>query len=104
MALTLEKPVFSKARVVLTPLHRENLYKHFQWNNDPELNHLDSEVPFRKETLSAFKRRFEQMIYHPVPDSRDFEICAEDGTVIGVAYVVHLSDHNRHCTLAFHSY
>ena len=99
MALTLEKPVFSKARVELTPLHRDNLYKHFRWNNDPELNHLDSEVPFRKETLSAFKRRFEQMIYHPAPDSRDFEICTEDGTVIGVAYVAGISEYNRHCTI-----
>ncbi len=99
MALTLEKPALCQARVALTPLHRENLYKHFQWNNDPELNHLDSEVPFCEETLSAFKRRFEQMIYHPAPDSRDFEICAEDGTVIGVAYVAGISSHNRHCTI-----
>ena len=37
MALTLEKPALRQARVALTPLHRENLYKHFQWNNDPEL-------------------------------------------------------------------
>jgi RimJ/RimL family protein N-acetyltransferase len=99
MALALEKSGLDEARVDLTPLHRDNLYKHFQWNNDPELNRLDSEVPFREETLSAFKRRFEQMIYQPAPNSRDFEICAEDGTVIGVAYVVNVSRHNRHCTL-----
>ncbi|MFB3132128.1 MAG: GNAT family N-acetyltransferase [Rhodothermales bacterium] len=38
-------------------------------------------------------------ISHAEPDSRDFEICAEDGTVIGVAYVAGISSHNRHCTI-----
>jgi len=108
MALTIDTATVStsasqadldKAQVELKPLHRENLYKHFQWNNDPELNHLDSEIPYRRETLGTFKRRFEQMIYQPAPDSCDFEIYADDGTVIGVAYVVNISTYNRHCTL-----
>ncbi|MDX1546252.1 MAG: GNAT family protein [Rhodothermales bacterium] len=85
--------------VTLTPLHRENLYKHFEWNNDPELNRLDSEIPFHKESLSEFKRRFEQMIYSPAPDQQDFEVRADDGTVIGVAYIVNISTHHRHCTI-----
>ena len=85
--------------VTLTPLHRENLYKHFEWNNDPELNRLDSESPYVKETLGEFKRRFEEMIYAPSPDTRDFEIHAEDGTVIGVAYIANISEHHRHCTI-----
>lgn len=99
MPLVLNKPDLDSARVELTPLHWENLYKHFQWNNDPELNRLDNELPYEKESLSTFKRRFEQMVYQPGPDSRDFEIKAEDGTVIGVAYVVNISPHNRHCTI-----
>ena len=99
MALVLNKPDIDNAGVVLTPLHWENLYKHFQWNNDPELNRLDSEFPYEKEPLGVFKRRFEQMIDHPAPDSRDFEICAEDGTVIGVAYASGISAHHRHCTI-----
>ena len=87
------------ATITLTPLHLENLYKHFQWNNDPELNRLDSEFPYEAETLGVFKRRFERMIDHPAPNSKDFEILADDGTVIGVAYVTGISQHHRHCTL-----
>ena len=85
--------------VTLTPLHRENLYKHFEWNNDPELNRLDSELPYQKESLGEFKRRFEQMIYNPAPDQQDFEVRTEDGRVIGVAYIVGISRHHRHCTI-----
>ena len=87
------------ARVELTPLHRENLYQHFEWNNDPELNYYDSEIPYKKESLNAFKRRFEEMVYQPAPTSKDFEVAAEDGTVIGVAFLIDISHHNRHCTI-----
>ncbi len=98
MALVLET-LKRGARITLSPLRLENLYKHFAWNNDPELNRLDSEIPYEQESLGAFKRRFEQMIYAPAPDSRDFEIHAEDGTVIGVAYIGNISAHNRHCKI-----
>lgn len=99
MALSINTPSLDDARVELTPLHWDNLYKHFQWNNDPELNYYDSEIPYRKESLGEFKKRFEQMVYDPLPTSRDFEICAEDGTLIGVAFVMDISHHNRHCTI-----
>ena len=85
--------------VVLTPLHFENIYKHFEWNNDPELNRLDSELPYEKETFGDFKNRFEQMVYHPVPQNRDFEIHAEDETLIGLAYIVGISEPNKHCAV-----
>ncbi len=99
MDLVPNKPNLDNARVELTTLHWENLHKHFQWNNDPELNHLDSDCPYEKETLHAFKRRFENMIDHPMPDTRDFEICAEDGNVIGVAYVEGINHYNRNCNI-----
>lgn len=83
-------------RVRFTPLQFENIYKHFRWNNDPELNRLDSEVPYEEETFGAFKKRFEQMCFHPVPTNRDFEVHAEDETLIGVAYVAGISPHNQH--------
>ncbi len=94
-----EDLVLKGKRVALTPLHLENIYKHFEWNNDPELNRLDSELPYEKETFGDFKRRFEQMVYHPVPQNKDFEIHAEDGTLIGLAYVVDISEPNKHCTV-----
>ena len=87
------------ARVRFTPLQIENIYTHFTWNNDPELNHFDSEVPFETETFGSFKRRFEQLIRKPAPTARDFEVHAEDGTLIGVAYVADLSLHNRHASV-----
>lgn len=86
-------------RVRLTPLRLKNIYKHFEWNNDPELNRLDSEVPYEKESFGDFKQRFEQMVYHPVPQNRDFEILTTDDTLIGLAYAVGISEHNKHCTV-----
>lgn len=86
-------------RVHLTPLQLKNLYKHFEWNNDPELNRFDSEIPFAEESLGDFKARFEQMVYDPSPTSRDFEIHTNDGKMIGVAYVANISEANRHCRI-----
>lgn len=86
-------------RVTLTPLHYENIYKHFEWNNDPELNRLDSEFPYRRESFADFKVRFEQMVDHPTPQNIDLEIHAEDGTLIGLAYAIDISRHNKHCTV-----
>jgi RimJ/RimL family protein N-acetyltransferase len=83
-------------RVRFTPLQMDNIYTHFRWNNDPELNRLDSEVPYEEETFGEFKKRFEQMCYNPPATHRDFEIHAEDGTLIGVAYVSRISTYNRH--------
>lgn len=83
-------------RVRFTPLQFDNIYKHFRWNNDPELNRLDSEVPYEEESFGEFKKRFERMCFRPSPANRDFEIHVEDGTLIGVAYVAGISVHNRH--------
>lgn len=84
--------------VRFTPLQIENIYRHFEWNNDPELNRLDCEMSYTEESFGTFKRRFERIITHPSNNSIDFEIHAEDGTLIGVAYVADISDHNQHCT------
>lgn len=86
-------------RVTLTRLHFENIYKHFEWNNDPELNRLDSEFPYRRESFADFKSRFERMVDHPTPQNLDLEILAEDGSLIGLAYAIDISEHNRHCTV-----
>lgn len=83
-------------RITLTPLHFENIYRHFEWNNDPELNRLDSEFPFERESFADFKARFEQMVDHPVPHNLDLEIHADNGTLIGLAYVTDISPHNKH--------
>lgn len=99
MSVIMEDAVIRGTRVYLTPLRMENIYKHFEWNNDPELNRLDSEVPYSEETFGAFKRRFEAMVTQPSPFGRDFEIHAEDGTLIGVAYVAAISESNRHCAI-----
>jgi RimJ/RimL family protein N-acetyltransferase len=84
-------------RVKLTPLRMENIHTHFRWNNDPELNRLDSEVPYEEESFGAFKGRFERMCEEPTPSNRMFEIHAlEPETLIGVAYTTHISPHSRH--------
>lgn len=94
--IAVEAPLLQGARVHLTALHLDNIHKHLEWNNDAELNYLDSELPHQVETFGAFKRRFEQMVYAPSPDSLDLEIYAEDDRLIGVAYLANLSDHHRH--------
>lgn len=83
-------------RIRFTPLQIENIYTHFRWNNDPELNRLDSEMPYEEESFGAFKKRFEQMSDYPDPTHQDFEIHVKDGSLIGVAYVTAISTHNRH--------
>ena len=84
--------------VRFTPLQLENIYKHFEWNNDPELNRLDSEIPYMEESFGDFKQRFERIVTHPSKNTVDFEIHARDGTLIGTAYVADISEHHRHCT------
>lgn len=75
----------------------ENIHTHFRWNNDPELNRLDSEVPYEEESFGEFKSRFEQMCLNPAPSHRDFEIHAqEEDTLIGIAFVDRISEHNHH--------
>jgi RimJ/RimL family protein N-acetyltransferase len=92
-----EDTVLRTSRVELTSLQMENIHTHFRWNNDPELNRLDSEVPYEEESFGAFKNRFEQMCDNPSPLHRNFEIHAhDDETLIGVAYATRISPHNHH--------
>lgn len=86
-------------RLAFTPLQMENIYRHFAWNNDRELNRLDSEVPYEEESFGDFKRRFERMVFRPSPDALDFELHTHDGALIGVASITDLSPHHRHGTL-----
>ncbi len=104
--------VLEGAHVRFTPLQMDNIYTHFRWNNDPELNRLDSEIPYEAETFGEFKQRFERMCLQPSPSQCDFEIHAlgapsgdgeaspdaagAQGTLIGVAYVANISAHHRH--------
>ena len=75
----------------------DNIHTHFHWNNDPELNRLDSEIPYEEESFGTFKERFEQLCNHPSEAHRDFEIHdAEAEELIGVAYVAHISPHHDH--------
>ncbi len=87
-------------RISLSPLRYENIYTHFSWSNDPELNRYDSELPFIEETFGSFKKRFEHLLAHPSMNSQDFEIHAEDGKLIGVVEISDISDHNRHCSVS----
>ncbi|PSQ75739.1 MAG: N-acetyltransferase [Bacteroidetes bacterium QH_7_62_13] len=89
-----------EGRVRFSPLQMENIHTHFRWNNDPELNRLDSEVPYEEESFGDFKERFEQLCNEPSPDHRDFEIHdAEEDELIGVAYVARISPHHHHATI-----
>lgn len=86
-------------RIRFDRLRLENIYTHFKWNNDPELNRLDSEVPYVEESFGTFKQRFERLMAHPNPESQDFEIYDEDDTLIGVAFISGISGHHLHCSL-----
>lgn len=86
-----------RGRVRFTPLQMQNIHTHFRWNNDPELNRLDSELPYEEESFGTFKQRFEQLCHQPSEGHRDFEIHdREENRLIGVAYVAHVSPHHHH--------
>lgn len=86
-----------EGRVRFMPLQMENIHTHFRWNNDSELNRLDSEIPHEEESFGDFKERFEQLCNDPSPEHRDFEIhdVVED-QLIGVAYVARISPYHDH--------
>ena len=84
--------------IILRPLDPENIYQHYEWNNDRELNRLDSEFPFERESFHVFKKRFDQMVDNPAPFCCDFEIHTDDDSLIGVAHVTQINKHNRRCT------
>jgi RimJ/RimL family protein N-acetyltransferase len=83
--------------VRLTALQRDHIHTHFRWNNDPELNRLDSEVPFEKESFGAFKQRFERLCDHPTETHYAFEIHSIlDNMLIGVAALYRVSPAHQH--------
>ncbi|MEM1268941.1 MAG: GNAT family protein [Bacteroidota bacterium] len=86
------------ARVQLTALQLDNIHTHFEWNNDPELNYYDSEIPHQEESFREFKGRFEQFL-RARTDGYDFEIHSEGNGLIGVAYIGRVDSHNRHCAI-----
>lgn len=95
-----EVTLLTEGRVRFTPLQIQNIHTHFQWNNDPELNRLDSEVPYKKESFGRFKERFEQLCERPSPAHRDFEIHDADRDVlIGIAYVARIDRHHHHARI-----
>lgn len=95
--LTHEVTPMQRGRVRFSPLQMENIHTHFRWNNDPELNRLDSEVPYREEAFGDFKIRFEKLCHSKSPTHRYFEVhSVEDETLIGVAYAARISEHNHH--------
>ncbi len=87
----------TRDRVRFEPLQMENIHTHFQWNNDAELNRLDSELPYEEESFGTFKKRFERLCTEPSNSHRHFEIHSrEDEELIGVAFAIRISEHNRH--------
>lgn len=87
-------------RVRFMPLQMENIHTHFDWNNDPELNRLDSEVPYEEESFGAFKSRFERLCNDPSSAHRHFEIHdMVDDVLIGVAYAARINQHHEHALI-----
>lgn len=83
-------------RLILSDLNYANLYTHYDWNNDPELNRLDSERPFQPEALGEFKARFERMVFHPSETAVDFEVHHVEHGLVGVAYFEAIDAAHRH--------
>ncbi|MFT4605333.1 MAG: RimJ/RimL family protein N-acetyltransferase [Rhodothermales bacterium] len=94
-----QEPSLAGPHIRFDRLRLENIYTHFKWNNDQELNRLDSEAPYEEESFGTFKKRFENLIAQRDPESQDFEIYDEEGTLIGVAFVSGISCHHLHCSI-----
>lgn len=86
--------------VRLRPLSEESIYRHFEWSNNVELNHLQSELPYEEEGFSEFKRRYEALLSHGPDFERHFEIVDSTGGVIGVAHIGRISMANRNCLIS----
>lgn len=97
--LAQHRRVLESHRLVLTPFQQQHVRTHYRWNNDPELNQLDSEHTFAKESFGSFARRFEAMILDPAPDAQDYEIHLRSGKLIGVAYFADLDPTHRRGTM-----
>lgn len=90
----------SEGRVRFMPLQMENIHTHFRWNNDAELNRLDSEIPYEEESFGAFKKRFERLCTHSASGHRHFEIHdTVDDILIGIAYATRISTHHHHAVV-----
>ncbi|GAB5518517.1 MAG: GNAT family protein [Rhodothermales bacterium] len=85
-------------RIRLTRLTLGHIRHHYQWNNDPVLNHFDSETPFEPESYLSFARRFESMLLG-TGHTQYFEVQTLDGTPIGVAHLGHLSSTHQHASI-----
>lgn len=95
-ALAPSRRYLESERLLLTPFQTCNIRTHYRWNNDKELNQLDSEGTFAPETFGAFARRFEAMALHPSPTAHDYEVHLRSGKLIGVAHIAGLdASHHR---------
>ncbi|MEM1093243.1 MAG: GNAT family protein [Bacteroidota bacterium] len=85
-------------RIRLAPLALRHIRKHYAWNNDPVLNHFDSETPFEPESYLSFARRFEAIMMGQ-SGTLYFEVQLLDGTPIGVAHLSQLSSAHHHASM-----
>lgn len=85
-------------RIRIARLALRHIRHHYAWNNDPVLNHFDSEAPFEPESYLSFARRFEAMLMGR-SDTQYLEVQLLDGTPIGVAHLSQLSSAHHHATI-----
>jgi len=85
-------------RIRLARLALRHIRKHYAWNNDPVLNHFDSEAPFEPESYLSFARRFESILLGR-GNTLYFEVQLLDGTPIGVAHLSQLSATHHHASM-----
>ncbi len=86
--------------IELRPLNWANIEKHYEWNNDEELNYYDSDFPYEKESFESFKTRF-KALHHPGNTKAGiFEIIhKENNELIGIVDFHSIDLINKRCFL-----
>lgn len=86
--------------VELTPFDLDNLQTHYKWNNDKELNYLDSDYPFQFESYESFTSRIRSVLDHNNTSNQLLEIHRTDADeLIGVIDIHEIDYHNSRCSL-----
>ena len=86
--------------IALKPFDLQNIGLHYKWNNDHEINYLDSDYPYRVEDFDSFIRRINIITDESEVSNFIYEIQSEeDNKVIGVVDIIGVDRYNRQCSV-----
>lgn len=97
--IKIDEKFFTKFPMVeIKEFNLENVYQHYKWNNDKELNYYDSEYPHRHEDFEAFLRRIKSVLDDESQTTDLFEVhLQKNDELIGIVDIHAIDQYNRRC-------